>query len=137
MGIFMIMAAIFIIGLILALIFKESWRYDTLETMGQVAMFVSGISILVCGLVCLAMLGTAETDYQNMVDKRDAIEYRLEQIENGENLLVNGGVYDDIIEYNAEVRKYKAYGSSNFWTNWFNPAPIDKLDYIEFKPGKE
>ena len=132
MLIFVIFGIIFVIGLILLLKYrKDIWTHEGAITTGFTLMVVGGIVILICGILCLVFAATADLDYANMVEKRDAIEYRLEQIENEENLLVNGGVYDDIVEYNNEVRKYKKYGSSNPWTNWFNPAPIDKLDYIK------
>lgn len=132
MLIFVICGIIFVIGLILFLKYrKDIWKHEGVTITGLTLMTVSGIVILICGILCLAFTATADLDYANMVEKRDAIEYRLEQMENDKNLLVNGGVYDDIVEYNNEVRKYKKYGSSNPWTNWFNPAPIDKLDYIK------
>ena len=132
MLIFVIFGIMFVIGLILFLKYrKDSWDHEGTVTIGITLMFIGGAIILICGILCLCFAATADLDYANMVEKRDAIIYRLEQIENEQNLLVNGGVYDDIVEYNNEIRKYKKYGSSNPWTNWFNPAPIDKLDYIK------
>lgn len=132
MLIFIIFGIIFVIGLILFLKYrKDYWEHEGKVGIGLLLMVVGGMAIFTCGVLCLCFVATADLDYANMVEKRDAIIYRLEQIENEENLLVNGGVYDDIVEYNNEVRKYKKYGSSNPWTNWFNPAPIDKLDYIK------
>ena len=132
MLIFVIFGIIFVIGLILFLKYrKESWKHEGAVTTGFFFIAVSSVVMVICGILCLIFAATADLDYANMVEKRDAIIYRLEQIENEKNLLINGGVYDDIVEYNNEVRKYKKYGSSNLWTNWFNPAPIDKLDYIK------
>ena len=131
MLIFVIFGIIFLIGLILFLKYHKDWEHEGATETGITLMFIGGLVIFICGILCLCFAATADLDYANMVEKRDAIIYRLEQIENEENLLVNGGVYDDIVEYNNEVRKYKKYGSSNPWTNWFNPAPIDKLDYIK------
>lgn len=132
MLIFVICGIIFVIGLILLLKYrKDFWEHQGVITTGFTLMLIGGAVMLICGILCLTFATTADLDYANMVEKRDAIEYRLEQIENDKNLLVNGGVYDDIVEYNNEIRKYKKYGSSNPWTNWFNPAPIDKLDYIK------
>ena len=136
MLIFVICGIIFAIGLILFLKYrKDYWEHEGAITTGIAFMLISGAIVLICGILCLCFAATADLDYANMVEKRDAIIYRLEQIENEKSLLVNGGVYDDIVEYNSEVRKYKKYGSSNPWTNWFNPAPIDKLDYIKLPKG--
>ena len=133
MLVFVILGIVFAIGLILFLKYRKvSWNHEGAVTTGIALMVIGGVAILILGILCLCLAATADLDYANMVEKRDAIIYRLEQIENEQNLLVNGGVYDDIVEYNNEVRKYKKYGSSNPWTNWFNPAPIDKLDYIKF-----
>ena len=44
-------------------------------------------------------------------------------------------VYNDILEYNNEIRYYRKWGRNNFWTGWFNPAPIDELELIELDKG--
>ena len=57
------------------------------------------------------------------------------RIDKEENLLVNGGVYDDIVEYNNTIRWYRKWGRNNFWVGCFNPAPIDELEYIDLYKG--
>ena len=135
MGIIIIFGVILIIGIAAFIVYQhtaiDEWCFGT----GIMCTMLGGFGILLCGAICLCTLNNANVDYAYMLDKREAIEYRLEQIEKDENLLVNGGVYDDIVEYNAEVRYYKTWCIYNFWTGWFNPAPIDELEYIDLYKG--
>lgn len=79
----------------------------------------------------------AEIEYENMVAQKTAIEYRLNQIDtNNQNVLVNGGIYNDILEYNAKLRSIKKWGK-NPWTNWFYVDKITELDYIELANGSK
>ena len=137
MGIFIILGLLLIASIITYLLTKDSWDWESLCAFSVIILFVASLGIIVCGIVIGILNLNADIDYTNMVEKRDAILYRLEQIDSNENLLVNGGVYDDIIDYNSTVRSYKKYGGDNFWTGWFNPAPINELEYIELRPGKE
>lgn len=88
------------------------------------------IALVVCGAQCIIAKANANLEYQNTLQQHDAIVYRLEQTKNDKNLLINGGVYDDIVEYNNKIREYKKW-KHNFWLNWFYPADIDELEYIE------
>ena len=71
---------------------------------------------------------------ENLIAKREAIEYRLEQCDEDANIMVNGGVYEDLVEYNEEVRRHKRW-THDPWVGWFySDGPAD-LEYIEL-PNK-
>ena len=131
MGIIIALASLFVIGLVCYIVYQHTcvgeWCWGT----GLVGMLIGGFSLIVCSVACLIALSGADLEYGNMLEQKAAIEYRLEHLEADNNLLVNGGVYNDIVEYNNTIRYYRRWGRSNFWTGWFNPAPIDELEYID------
>ena len=131
MGIFIILVALFIIGLICHIVYKNTCVDEWCFGVGLVSMCLSGFLLVLCSTISLAALTDADLQYGNMLEQKAAIEYRLEHLEADNNLVVNGGVYNDIVEYNNGVRYYRKWGRSNFWTGWFNPAPIDELEYID------
>ena len=95
-------------------------------------------SILVICSICITIdRCTIENQLAKKIEEKNAIEYRLKQIDtNDENLLVNGGVYSDIVEYNKDIHDYKYYGSSLF-TNWFVPYELTQLEYISLPDGSK
>ena len=57
------------------------------------------------------------------------LEYRLENDGLG---IGNELLYNDIVEFNKELKDAKYY-ANNLWTNWFVNNEIAKIDYIEVK----
>lgn len=66
--------------------------------------------------------------YQNKLHEREMLEYRIEHIE--KNIIGNEMLYNDIVEFNNELRSVKKW-SSSIWTNWFYNQDIAAMDYIE------
>lgn len=131
MGIFIILVALFIIGLICHIVYQHTCVGEWCFGVGLVSMCLSGFLLVLCLAISLSALSNADLEYGNMLEQKAAIEYRLEHLETDNNLVVNGGVYNDIVEYNNTIRYYRKWGRSNFWTGWFNPAPINELEYID------
>lgn len=50
---------------------------------------------------------------------------------NNGDVRVKNQVYNDIAEYNAEIRANKHY-RDNIWTNWFIEPVYDELETIEY-----
>ena len=129
MGIILTFALIAVVGFLLSLYFYKYWD-NFFETAFLILSLISAIFTIFFGSYCIINKINADINYENMLMQRNAIVYRLEQTKNDNNLLVNGGVYEDVIEYNNTIRKYKRW-KHNFWLSWFYPADIDKLEYIE------
>lgn len=132
MGIFFIGIVLFGGGLLLG------WWYDNKYTgrrewpvvLGISGILIGAVSILVC--IC-GLIGTSinnETMTQDLIEQKTMIEYRLDRQEDEDNLVVNGGLYNDICEYNSTIRQYHRYGKS-FWLNWFYEDGPCKLELIE------
>ena len=103
----------------------DGWLYSSLFcwAIGGVCALIAIVSIIVAA---------AENDIttDNLIEQRNAIEYRLEQCDEDTNIMVNGGVYNDMVEYNNTIRKYKKW-SHNPWVGWFCADGPAELDYID------
>lgn len=134
---------IIILGLIILLtISLMLWviRFDYYSIrclIGAVCSVFISIILIVCSILITIDNCTVENTLAKKAEEKNAIEYRLKQIDtNDKNLLVNGGVYSDIVEYNKKIHDYKYYGS-NLFTNWFIPYKLTQLDYISLPDGSK
>lgn len=120
----------FIVGIILIVIDNKFAiiPYDSLSVFG---LYLSAFSIVIlsfCGAMIFDMNAGKDIDYQNMLEKRELIEYRIE--DKGRNFVSDGKLYNDIVEFNNSLRKVKK-GANSSWTNWFYNDDIATIDYIE------
>lgn len=118
-----------IVGIILCVIDdKFAITYGSLFMFGLYLSAFSIAILLSCGFVILDMNAGKDIDYRNMLDKRELIEYRIE--DKGRNFVSDGKLYSDIAEFNNSLRKEKE-GANSPWTNWFYNDDIATIDYIE------
>lgn len=122
-----------VVGIILAIVrekvYFKNWKVDdVLEWVAFPAIFIGAI-ITFCSIVFILINVSAyDVGYQNMLHTREMLEYRIEHIE--ENITGNEMLYNDIVEFNNELRNTKKW-ALNPWTNWFNNQDIASIDYIE------
>lgn len=123
-----------IVGTILLKI-KESKRRELSYSVRDIIETI-GIAFVVIGILCsiftsafiMTNVITYDVSYQNVLHEREMLEYRIEHME--ENITGNEMLYNDIVEFNNELRETKKW-ANNPWTNWFNNEDIASLDYIE------
>lgn len=129
--------------LLVALGFFCWWRYTKRErywsgdgwVLGAIASWVIGGVCVIIAIVAIIIAAVSnDITTENLIEQRNAIEYRLEQCDESTNIMTNGGVYQDIVEYNNTIRKYKKW-SNNLWVNWFWSSGPATLDYIELPKG--
>ena len=133
MIIFLILISLFIIGITLWILNDVCWRtfgYDWVYFTSRIFTVIFGIILFIISFFVTIDHLTIDHQIAQVEEERAAIIYRIEQIEhNDTNLLVNGGVYNDVVKYNKKVRSWKYYGN-NLWTNWFVPHEYTELEYI-------
>ena len=95
---------------------------------------IGGALVVICGIACISCSISNDVEYQQELNKRNAIVYRLEHLDNEENLLVNGGVYEDVVEFNNNLLTYKTW-THNPWIGCFLTDKVAELDYIELPEG--
>lgn len=99
-----------------------------------------GIIVVTCILLVIVILGSVcaiannEIYYQNMLEEKAAIEFRLDNIDKDTNLIVNGGIYNDVVEFNNKLREYKTW-THNFWIGWMYEDKPAEIDYIKLPSG--
>ena len=133
MGIIIIGAICLIVGIILYKCFIDDILYSEGWLVGGIIGILLGAVILIsCGICCLVENygAQAEKTYEDLAHTKAVIEYRLENSNTDESLTINGGVYDDLIEYNNTIREYKMM-THNFWVGWFYSDKPATLEYIE------
>jgi hypothetical protein len=125
--------ALLVIGIISAIIrakvhFKSWKTYDRIEWIQFPALFIGSIITTVSIVIILINASFYDVEYQNMIHKRDMLEYRIEHME--ENITGNEMLYNDIVEFNNVLRAEKKW-ANNPWTNWFGNQDVATIDYIE------
>lgn len=103
---------------------------------GSFLPFITGILLMISALFAAIIIGVGIIDaqvcgdinYQNKLYEKEVLEYRIEHIE--KNTTGNELLYNDITEFNNELRSTKKW-ANNPWTNWFYNQDIAAIDYIE------
>lgn len=111
---------------------KSYYHEDTWFLLGLLCSVFGGFLAIVVGVCAISEAVEAPSDYTRLVETKKMIEYRIDNLDNEDNYMVNGGVYDDIIEYNSEIREYKRFGD-NFWIGMMYDDDIAALELIEFE----
>lgn len=122
---------IFIIGILL-LIYSEYNSFCSSWVLGTgIVSTVMGTFGIVLASVCLILAqGNKDIDYQNTLYEKEVLEYRLECLE--ENNVGNELLYNDIVEFNNNLRNVKKW-ANNPWVNWFYNQDIATIDYVDLK----
>ena len=138
----LISLALLVVGIILCIIYKNGCFYRWMIMMNikkqvitdavlEVASFVLttlGIAAtVICSMLILFNVGNYDVDYQNALHKKEMLEYRIEHME--DNITGNEMLYNDIVEFNNELRNKKKW-ANNPWTNWFNNQDIAAIEYV-------
>lgn len=128
----LIFIGMIIIGIILCIISKNrklNWTTrDNLSFIGGMIIILGIIACLFAGVFIVSKAISYDLNYQNVLHEKEMLEYRIEHME--ENITGNEMLYNDIVEFNNELRSQKKW-ANNPWTNWFNNKDIASLDYIE------
>ena len=129
----LIVIAIFVLGIVSFTIKGKFSSYKiitTLEAIGILGTVVGGIIGLAITCMLVDNVVNLNINYQNTLHKREMLEYRIGHV--SENITGNEMLYNDIVEFNNELRSQKKW-ANNLWTNWFNNKYIADLDYIELE----
>ena len=127
MGIILGLIIFAVVGFFICYLIDTKTAYDHFlsELFCTVVGLVACIILIICGFQCIISKANADLEYQNTLQQYEVIEYQLKNNKSDIKLLTK-----DITEYNNKVREYKKW-KNNFWLNWFYPADIDELEYIE------
>ena len=120
---------VIMIGVFLLFLYN-CYHRDWFEIIGGSVTTLGVISLIVCSICILSIPINRELNYENMLAKKEMLEYRLE---NQKDMIGNELLYSQILEFNNELRSIKKWANDP-WTNWFNNQKIaDNIDYINIK----
>ena len=107
-----------------------------------------GMSLLcfvIAVIGCLVFLGTliavivnnvnAQIDYENVMAEREIIVYQLDHKDTfltTSKVGVNELVYNQVKEFNRQVRVHKFYRNSP-WTSWYEPSFWNEIELIDYE----
>ena len=100
---------------------------DTLSFAGMMAIVFGGFATIIIVAFILHNVTMCNINYQNALYRKEMLEYRIEHMD--EDVIGNEMLYNDIVEFNNELRSTKKW-AENPWTSWFNNQKIADLDYV-------
>lgn len=117
-----------IIGAVACFIIVDRTNSDLAFVIGLILTIIAIFTSLIVGVAIIDVNVNKEVNYQNKLYEREMLEYRIDNMEN--NIVGNEMLYNDIIEFNNELRSVKKW-ANNPWTNWFYSQDVASIDYIE------
>ncbi len=95
--------------------------------LGAILACLGAAVVVVASIYVVQTHFMKEATYRNTMYQKSVLEYRLEN--QTENLVGNELLYNDIVEFNNNLRTCKEL-SKNPFTNWFYNSKVAKIDYI-------
>ena len=120
----MLLILIFLMALVIGKCFFEN-MYDNLLVF--LSLVIGAFGTALCGLFVLINLLVMDVNYQNKLEEKAMLEYRIQK---GEEIAGNELLYSQVVEFNNDLRSTKIL-SKNPWVNCFNNWKIAEIDYIE------
>ena len=127
----LITIALLAVGITFLIEKKNIEDYHARNVVDGLGFWFTAIGVILTFFVSLFLIDNAafrEVNYQNALYEKEMLEYRIEHMEN--NITGNEMFYNDIVEFNNELRSTKKW-ANNPWVNWFNNQDIATIDYIE------
>lgn len=122
---------IFVVG-ICFLIMGLKIFFDCLVFVGVVMSFIGMLGTLISVILICLVQPTKQTDYEQMLYKKEVLEYRVEHQE--DNIVGNELLYQEIVEFNNQLRTNKRF-ANNIWINWFVNDLVATIEYVDYKKG--
>ena len=119
-----------IIGAVACFIIANRTYSDLALGIGVTLAIIAPFAALFVSVGIIDVQINGDINYQNKLYEKEMLEYRIEHIE--ENITGNEMLYNDIVEFNNELRSTKKWADSP-WTNWLYNKDIASIDYIEFE----
>lgn len=113
----LICVAVFVIGLLLMILFRNyyrGWR-DVLQVIGSISTVVGIFAIISVSIFLLVEHVNPTSRHLKALATRDSY---VRILESNNSLYMNTDFYDSVIEWNKEIYDYQIWGD-NIWTNWF------------------
>ena len=123
----LIVISAIIVGIVCLVIANRNME-DTWFIIGLILTVVGLILGILCTIAIIDVNVNKDIYYQNTLYEKEMLEYRIDNME--DNIVGNEMLYNDIVEFNNELRSVKKWAYNPF-TNWFYVKEIAAIDYVE------
>lgn len=124
--------ALIIVGIVIATIIcfvvANKTYSDLAFGTGIILAAIALFATLFVGIAITGVQVNGDIKYQNALHEKEMLEYRIDNMD--ENIVGNEMLYNDIVEFNNELRSVKKW-ANNPWTNLFYVEEIATIDYVE------
>lgn len=109
--------------------YHKYWQKETLYISDTIIMILGIMLFAVIMIICIALIFTI---YFQTIPAYDLLkEYKTDLVKSLESVEGNNKnvLYNDILDYNTQVRKFQYY-HNNPWTSWFINDKANNLELI-------
>lgn len=125
MLIILIVIGLLILGVVLV---NRSNYNDWADFIGMMLVIIMTLTLSISSIAVIGTQINKEVTYQNKIYEKEMLEYRIYNME--EDVVGNEMLYNDIVEFNNELRKVKKWANNPF-TNWFYVKEVATIDYVK------
>ena len=128
--IFWITLIAFVVFLVLAIVFADSWDFEWLGTLSAVLAFVAGIAAAIMLVVIIINNVGIEANIESKKQRYDSLVYQAENnLYENDNDLGKKDLVNQIQEWNEDLARGKAL-QDDFWVGIFYADIYDEFDFI-------
>ena len=128
--IFWITLIAFVVFLVLAIIFADSWDFDWIGMFSAVLTFVSGIAAAIMLIVIIVNNVGVEAKIEANKQRYDSLVYQAENnLYENDNDLGKKDLANQIQEWDEDLARGKAL-QNDFWVGIFIPDIYDEFEFI-------
>lgn len=128
--IFWITLIAFVVSLVFAIIFADSWDFEWLGMLSAVLTFVAGIAAAIMLIVIIINNVGVEAKIEANKQRYDSLVYQAENnLYENDNDLGKKELVNQIQEWNEDLAKGKAL-QNDFWVGIFYADIYDEFDFI-------
>lgn len=125
----MLIIIILLILIIIGIFLMKKDEYEgIIYYIGLTINFAGFVLLFACLIIIATIQIPSQSDYEINLYRKEILELRLENKE--DNLVGNELLYNEIIEFNNDLRS-KKYWHKNLFFNWFINQKLTTIEYIE------
>lgn len=120
----------FVVFLVLAIVFEDSWDYGWAGLVSMVASYISGISVLFMLIAIIICHVGIEAEIEGNKQRYDSLVYQAEaRLYENDNDVGKKDLANQIQEWNEDMARGKAL-QNDFWVGIFIPNIYDEFEFI-------
>ena len=128
--IFLLALIAFVVFLVLAIVFEDSWDYGWVGVVSMSASCISGIAVLFMMIAIVICHVGIEAEIEANKQRYDSLVYQAEsRLYENDNDVGKKDLANQIQEWNEDLVRGKAL-QNDFWVGIFTPDIYDEFEFI-------